>query len=239
MLFLAVPAMSFSVIHDSSSPCPVCGRDSGKCKQTDDGLLVCRQIGSFPGEIVNGFEFLKASANPNFGVWKSLDPSAPRPAPRRSRSAIGRPEKEIRLDDFRSQATFGKRLQPKDAGHQKLAKHLGIDLKLAWRVRVQECEAYGKKWWAFLTVNAEGKLVGASLRSTDGKHKRSPGDGHGLIVPEFVAERSEKRGTLYIVRGASDVLAIESAGGAAIGTLSDGSATDNLVAWIENKELLL
>lgn len=221
--------MSFSVVHDSSCPCPVCGRDTGKCKQTDDGLLVCRQIGAFPGEEVNGFEFLKTSANPNFGVWKSLDPSRPsRPAPTRNRAA----EKEARFQDFRYQATFGKRLTPKDAGHQKLAKHLGIDLREAWRVRVQECEVWGRKWWAFPTVDAEGKLVGASLRSTTGE-KRSPGDGQGLIIPQFAAERAQSQRVIYVVRGASDVLAIQSAGGVAIGTLSDGAGTDNLAAWLQ------
>ncbi|MDK3159879.1 hypothetical protein QPK87_25435 [Kamptonema cortianum] len=50
------------------NPCPVCGDAKGKCRHTDNELILCM---SYPDGGDNpGWQFLKPSSNGLWGLWK-------------------------------------------------------------------------------------------------------------------------------------------------------------------------
>jgi len=229
-------------IHDASSPCPVCQRTSGKCKQPRPGFLLCRNTSD---GVVGDWFFFKVTKSPDFAIWINdrLSPSGYepcKPATPRFRSArdqiagVARPEHVFKLANFHSQVErLGKEVLPvKSSRHRELAKVLGLDLS-KHLVRIHDCRVWGEDWWAFPTVDEKDEKVGYTLRNREGD-KRTVGTNAGLIVPVNTAAKLERsRVPLHVVTGASDVLTVSSAGGVCVGVLSDNTGLETLVNWIQ------
>ncbi len=81
-------------------------------------------------------------------------------------------------------------------------------------------------------VDDTGMVVGWSTRRVRDDKKLA--DGHrGLTVPKGFAERAVATGTVYIVEGASDVVALNEAGLCAIGTPGAGAAAEYLAEYLQ------
>lgn len=179
-------------------PCRVCGGDH-KCSTGDGGLLIC---GRRSGDVV-GFTHLGESKDPQFHLYRPEGED--RPAPRKRKAT----DWEERAAGFAAEFDAKAR--------QKLAAALGVPegvLALLPGLGANRRDAEGP-CWTFPERDGAGRAIGLNRRFLkDGKKKFVAGGNRGLTLVEGWRDRP---GAVYLVEGASDVLALTAAGLAAVG----------------------
>jgi hypothetical protein len=85
--------------------------------------------------------------------------------------------------------------------------------------------------WSFPEMDAAGHCIGISLRYKGGEKKAWPGGSRGLTVPRDWRDRP---GSVHIVEGPSDVLALTAMGLAAVGRPSNMGGVEHLAELLKD-----
>ena len=229
-----------------AKPCEICGGDH-KCSRGADGLLICGRPPS--PEQVPGYVYLgRADGDPQFSLYRRADDPMLRQVSRHpvaaKRSGAG-PTTNGHADsegsstvvdwEARCLELIGNLSQ---AHRSELARLLGLPETALDSMRIgntdsgphkdQRGESLGP-CWTFPEVDAAGKVIGITCRYRDATKRAWPGGKRGLTLPSGWMER---QGPVFLVEGASDVLALTALGLSAIGRPNCTGGRDHL------KELL-
>lgn len=191
-------------------PCPACGSDSKGCSVTDDGLHLCR------GE--PGADYFAVTAGPDemeFGHYRRVEDrqtSAPPTQPRWVDLAF----------DFASAMTDDRRAA--------LARELRLPADAVYALPgIGWNEDHGGPHWTFPEVDGGLRVVGITRRYAGGTKKAMGGGSRGLTVPPRFADST---GPVFVVEGASDVLALSLCGLAAVGRPNNAGGAEQLAALL-------
>jgi len=234
--------------------CPACGHTDW-CAWTPDGArLKCERSTKAP----SGMKKLKDSDGGAIFTVKNLD--APRAKTLRKVKASTSSNAQV------STTREPKSINWSEAADRyqhalaeplllQLADSLGVtpsslkSIGAGWVSRdgLRSMKASGANWhdeypdgaYCFPERDGHGRVVGLSLRTTDGR-KGSPsgavGGTRGLIVPSSLKDRPDP---VLIVEGASDVAACEVLQLAAVGRPSNTGGADELARLLEGREVIV
>lgn len=224
-----------------ANPCPVCGGTSTGCNVENygdtPGLTFCRKReGPQPG-----FVCLKeAKGDRQWTLYRREDD--PYILERQRRREVERragrstaPSNGHGIDWTAKVNRAVANLTP--AGRAELAAELGVPESVLSTMRIgfvprgpHKKKNFGPAY-TFPEVDASGRIVGITCRYGDGEKLAWPGGRHGLFVPDGWRERE---GPVYLVEGASDVLALTALGKAVIGRPSNMAGVDLLGKLLKN-----
>ena len=135
---------------------------------------------------------------------------------------------------------------------ESLASALGVpvgavrSLSPGWAdaAALRQLKAGGSGWrkdppsgaWVFAERDGNGRLIGLSLRTEDGRKGFAKDAKRGLVVPAGLARLPDP---VLVVEGASDVAACVALGLAAVGRPSNASGTDQLAQMLHGRDLLI
>lgn len=226
-----------------TTPCPICKKDHA-CKVSSDGAVaMCKRIkqGSFKES--KGWYFHRLIEPPKLANSGN--------GPVRHRIATTKPQVQSQKREWQREA---ERLRSAmtDERLEQLAEATGIPAT-AWAMLspgwvtaddLRAIRASGDGWkenppdgaWAFTEYDADGRVVGLSLRAVDERKGFPAGAHRGLVVPRDLAQRSDP---VLIVEGASDVAACCALGLAAVGRPSNMGGADDLSAMLDGRNVLV
>lgn len=233
------------IAFDRSNPCPICGRVT-RCSRTDDGLHLCK--GNTTGDReAAGFFFIKTSDNGDWGLFRQDGDTTNRPTLDPKVQAERR--KREQWDNWTAwQAGVGRDLTPvlgRKAAYDRLRGMLPrftnnvFDQLSPVFIHGSNTDNPITTAIGFPEVNGDGDVIGISFRYPNG-FKQSAGS-RGITVPARLAKltpdqrpphRTVHTGPLFIVEGASDVLAMCEMGLDAIGRPSNCGGAEELAEWI-------
>ncbi len=196
--------------------CPVC--ESGKnCSRTDDGLYRCRAEGP---------------ADPS--AWRCVSDKgtgwrcyrrADEPKPERN-GFHGKNDIPAETANWRTEAeSYAANMTPEHSA--TLAASLGLPVEMLDvypLVGVRSVKRDGATF-SFPEFSGRGRCVGISLRLPSGKKIFVEGGSRGLSVP---ANFRQSAGSIYIVEGPSDTIAVAGLGIACVGRFSDKGGAEYL-----------
>jgi hypothetical protein len=209
-----------------AKPCLVCGRKSGHCTRSADGIVLkCNEVESDrPVKQKDGsVAYLHAATAINGSPL-------PRRPGKEAVPKLGRAELETMLKRFRTS------INP--ARLKRFAEQMGL------RVRSLENFEVGRDvertCWSFPMRDGERKLIGFRLRADDGHKLCVPGSQNGLFIPlnyddagipEGVCESNEPL-LIVLPEGVTDAIAVDGMGFRAIGRPSDRGGANHLRALL-------
>ena len=205
-----------------AAPCGVCG-GGHKCSTGDGGLILCgRRDGPEPGFVHLG----PAAGDPEFNLYRQA--GLPRRKQRPKRRPKGRsaarqsptPDWPARARTYA--AAFGTRERA------ALAQALGLPETVFSAIPLLGWDA-NRSAWAFPEYDGDVGVVGLLFRGTDGKKRAARGGTRGLSV---VGGWSDRPGTVLLVEGPSDALALTAAGLPAVGRPSNSGGVEYLAALL-------
>jgi hypothetical protein len=203
-------------------PCAICKGTGSGCKESSDGLVLCRR---HKGEVA-GFRYLgQAKKDPQWAEYRREDDPA-QPDRRHERNGHPRASAGKQQVDWEARARqCWRALTP--ALRDELAGVLGVppaalaDLAVGW------CP--DERCWTFPEQNGAGRVVGLLRRFRDGSKKAAAGGARGLLVPDGWQDRE---GPVLVPEGPSDVLVLASMGLAAVGRPSNTAGVDDLAGLL-------
>lgn len=220
-----------------SAPCPVCGRGDW-CAWTADGFLKCERAAEPP----SGFRLAKRIDGGALFAPVGDD----RATHWRNGVKPDRPARDWAADAERFRAA----LTP--ARRDELAATLNVlpaaldSIGVGWASadELRAMHAGGAGWgddppdgaYTFSERDGSGRIVGLSLRATDGRKGAPRGSSRGLIVPASLATRADP---VLVVEGASDVAALESLGLAAVGRPSNAGGAEEIARLLTGRDVLV
>lgn len=237
-------------------PCPVCGKKKD-CRANDDGLHFCRSGLNGQRDGQAGFEFIENSRCGTWGMyriagseWKGGVPVAsPAPTPAIDPAAAERERlaREAKAASDAREAIFAARrkaivLNNISTCHPESLDFLARTLKLprfcldALRIDMWQHPAHDEKWaWVFYETlpGTPPPTPTVSLRHENGdKYAYGP---RGIFVGRnwnATDAAGNSVGPLYIVEGASDVLALYALGLPAIGRPNNTGGAEHIAAFV-------
>lgn len=226
------------------TPCPACGH-AGWCAWTPDGkVLRCMRQGETP----DGMRHAKEDADGGVLFVFKRD-NGPSVRKMKMTKSVARA-----LDWVKMVERFAAAIS--DERRDALAADLGVRsdalqaLGVGWATRADlgAMRAGGAGWsgaqypngaFTFPERSGDGRLVGVSLRDTNGR-KGSPsglvGGKRGLIVPATLGEQSD---SVCMVEGPSDVAACLTLGIAAVGRPSNRAGANDLAKLLKGYSVLV
>jgi hypothetical protein len=210
----------------NAKPCPVCDSGSKGCSATADGLHFCRGIQA-GHPTPHGWRELPGSPDDTgFRHFRRVDALPSRP---KRGKAPPKPSRDWRSDAER----YAKALSAE--AKARLAASLGLpdDAIDAVTWIGHDGDAF-----TFSEVDLDGRIIGISRRFFDGSKLMLKGSKRGLTVPHGWRESV---GPIFIVEGASDVLAMTAAGLTAIGRPSNVGGAELLAELLRsvNREIIV
>jgi len=206
-----------------ASPCVVCDAIDGCSADRDDGYFLCRRrSGDQPGFVFLG----QATKDPQYACYRRMADAARRgngkPGPGFPGKPFGRSNYKQTVDWQARAEGFAANLTPERM--RQLAELLGVpEAAVARLPLVGWCDCGPHKGddgkplggcWTFAEVDGDGKVIGICCRYLNGQKKTLAGSQRGLIVP---SGWSDGDGPVFVVEGASDVLAMVAMGHCTIG----------------------
>ena len=199
------------------NPCPVCETGSKGCSITVDDLHVCR-----PGP-VRADEWKETSRDATWGYYRRVGDNTYRNGPRAEPVAPPR-------DWFAEAEAHAAEFQQEHAEYLSKALNLPVSAFAAMPL-IGFLNHPTEPCWTFPEFTPSGLVCGISRRFMDGS-KRTIKDGkRGLSL---AANLLESTGPVFIVEGASDVLAMTAAGLAAVGRPSNTGGLDLLAELLRD-----
>ena len=229
-----------------SQHCPACDHQTW-CAWTPDGqMLKCERTDVPPSGMIlvkpkdAGGLFRHADSIPSGSRSRS------RPAVLASGSSAGAaPSDWGARSNSLSEACASERLS-------RLAASLGVGLEALKSIsagwassgELVSMRAGGSGWkeerpdgaFTFPERDGKGRIVGLSLRATDGRKGFPSGARRGLVVPHDLAERPDP---VFVVEGASDVAACLTLGLAAVGRPSNSGGSEDLAVLLLGRKVLV
>lgn len=235
--------------HDvtGDAPCDICGKPDwcsrGYNAEGKAVLVFCRRDGNNPALAEPGLEYLKQSQDGS-AMYRVTDSSLMSGPPTKRDRGAG--------SERNWHTTFHALLDRTDPVRlDELAKKLQLDrssldcLDIAWATRddLRELRASGQGWqddypdggWVFPEVS-QRTIVGLSVRTTRGTKGFCAGGKRGLVVPRGL---DTAKGLVYVVEGASDVLACAEMGMTAVGRPSNAGGLDLLRHQLARHDLIV
>ncbi|MFN0134988.1 MAG: hypothetical protein ACKVS9_02605, partial [Phycisphaerae bacterium] len=233
----------------AKSPCPACGKDHW-CAWLPDGALRCQSGGDSPSDM----KFVRTMRD---GAKLFAPIAASHRRPTRTAKPVPKqaqgPTEAQRPEFDAAQSRFADACTPKR--RDELASQLVVTpdslraIGVGWATRddLRKLGASGADWagnypdgaYSFPERDGDGRIVGFSLRTADGR-KGSPsgkvGSRRGLVVPTTLAVGS---GPVMIVEGASDVAACETLGIAAVGRPSNSGGAEMLARLLKGRAVMV
>jgi len=245
---------------DRYNPCPICGRADGSCKLTDRNTIWCKRRDD-PGEPVSGWVFHKLCSIPTWAIWHPENPndiirisSDFERGGSRQQEALRRrsQDQRQRLEDWLAEVgpdnvvpVHGEAFGRYRAMYPKFSPSTLAQLPAVF---VAESPAYHGSL-GMPEVDGSGKVIGYNF-VWPSRYKESRG-ARGITVParlagckpdqkmptavyEKIAITEANDWTIYVVEGASDVLAMAEMNLPAIGRCNNVGSVPELVAWVKN-----
>ncbi len=208
-------------------PCPVC-EGNHKCSTGDRGLILCgRRDGPVPG-----FRHLgPAKGDPQFHQYRREDGTEP-PLRGSLRPPQPKPGKPPAGKDWPAIARrCAEQLRPDT--RRELASRLSLPVEALDAIPLIGVDGRTKDGWTFTfpECDAAENVIGINRRAPDGSKKMMTGGRRGLTLP---AGWRTRPGPLFIVEGASDVLALFLCGLAVIGRFSNTGGAELLAELLTN-----
>jgi hypothetical protein len=113
----------------------------------------------------------------------------------------------------------------------ELARVLGLPVAVLDALRPIGCLSQGPLCWTFPERDAAGRIIGITCRSATGQKRVMKGSHRGLTISDGWAKR---QGPVYLVEGASDVLAMTALSLAAIGRPSNRGGVEHLAGLLRD-----
>lgn len=206
-------ASEIATRFNDSNPCPVCGTGSKGCSATTEGLYFCR------GEPNDPNEWRQVADNGTFVSYRKFDRSNTRSEHKPGPKGNPGPSKDWAAETERFAGLT-------DPSRQQLADCLRLPADALAALRV----GWDGAAWTFPECDGGGRIVGISRRYPDGKKSFHKGGERGLTLP---AEWNDRRSTLFVVEGPSDVLAMSHAGLYCVGRPSNTGWADPLAVLLK------
>jgi hypothetical protein len=212
------------------NPCPVCSKENA-CKITDDGLIVCFR---HQGE-VSGFRYLGADKKSGVcGLYRREGEGQTEPKSNGKPRTENEHSGQSSVNWEHAAKIYAVNLTP--ARRNELANHLGLPLSCLDAIDLIGCSSDQEgDYWLFPERDGQGDIVGLQRRYCHtGEKKAMAGSGRGLTIP-CGWNNADKAGTaIYIVEGASDVLALTSIGWTVIGRPSAKAGAEQIAKLLES-----
>lgn len=207
-----------------STPCPVCAKTKS-CSVTDDGKHFCRGIAD--ERIPEGWRELPGSPDDHgFRHFVQADSSPLRP---KRWKMPPKPSRDWQADAERFAMAMTADLKT------RLADSLGLPVEA---IDAVPQIGHNGESYTLPECDSTGRIVGITRRFPDGSKRMLTGGHRGLALP--VGWR-ESAGPVFIVEGASDVLAMTAAGLTAIGRPAAAAGADMLAELLrtETREIVV
>ncbi len=226
------PKTKFKTVT-KAKPCAICGGDH-KCSVGEDGLMLC---GRESGEVL-GFVFLgQCKADPQWSEYRAIgDPLLDQED---RRSATGKQQQSQHnghsgnghapKDWARIAEKYAENFRAKPERAAQLASLLGVrDEALATVGTGYNRDTHGDHY-TFPEHDGDGTIIGISRRYLDGNKMAMAGGKRGLIIPDgWEARGKDLLSPIFVVEGASDVLALTSLGLPSIGRPSNTGGAEQI-----------
>lgn len=208
---------------NAGNPCPVCGSGSKGCSATGDGLHFCR------GEHYDTAEWRQMTNDGTFASYRKIERTHAhhyKPPPKGNSA----PPKDWASETERFAAAFT------DTLRKGLAELLRLPLVALAVLRI----GWDGTAWTFPESNGTGRIVGIARRFRDGSKKMQAGGNRGLTLP---AGWKNRAGTLFVVEGPTDTLAMTLAGLCCVGRPSNSGGVEHLSAllagWLKERGIIV
>lgn len=191
------------------NPCPACGGKDG-CSVKADGLILCRRRDNAD----TTFRCLgPAKGDPQWKLFRAVDD--PRTDKRGDTVVLSM------LDEQTWPAVFAQQQASMTSSlREELAASLGLP---TWAIVSTGWKA-DERCWTFPECDADRRIVGLNRRFRDGSKRVMPGGKRGLTV----LNDYDRGGPIFLVEGASDVLAMRAMGLTVVGRPSCTGGGDQL-----------
>ena len=225
-------------------PCPVCGKSDWCAWSSEGDVLRCMRGGRTP----DGMRHWRDDRNGGVLFKQDSHDHATRHRPvvkpTATSSATDWP---VMMGSLRAKLTDERLAELAQATSLPVAAWAQLSPGWADADDLKTLRAGGEGWaddrptgaWAFAEHRGDGRVVGAGLRTTDGRKgapASSTGARRGLVVPANLHDLPDP---VLCVEGASDVAACAALGLTAVGRPSNRAGADDLADLLDGRDVLV